>query len=428
MENWKYNKNEVHLLDIEPRGLQRRGTTYLFLFFFLVFLLAGLISFNQVVTGAVTVTSRNPPVEIKVKRDGNLSAINYRSGDTIAAGDIVAVLDNPANQIDIAYLKALLRKDTPFILSLDSLRTKFPVNLKLGTSVQAAYSRFLEEYHKIVLEKSFGENEVMEEQLLENFINKSSILTSKEEELLLMKNSLAISTENIDRHRKLHLKGVISKFDLERVELEHAEKSRQLALLKQQIIQLNADKSRIKSNHYILRNSGLRNFSLQETELVFAQQNLFNSIMEWEEEFIIKSPVEGRLSYNEVWGVHQNVEEGEVVFTVVPFRRNELLGKCIVPVKNSGQIHKGQKVFLKLDNYPYREWGMIKASVNSISEVPTRETVPAYIVYLDVDNLITSYGKELVLNQELIGTAEILLEEVTLLERIFYQFRHLWTI
>jgi biotin carboxyl carrier protein len=427
VENRKYNSSGSNPLNIEPGYLLRRGTAYMFGFFFLVLILAGIISFNQVVKGSVTLTSKNPPVEIKVKRDGKLSAIYYKPGDSIVAGDIVAVLDNPASQKDITFLKERLGKDFLKVLSLEALLTEFPVNLSLGTSLQAAYNRFLEEYHNLILENTLGHNQIMEQVLLQNIDNQGSILNSKEEEFQLMENSLSISTENINRHRQLFEKGVISKFDLEKVELEFTEKNRQYSLLKQQMIQLQADKSRAKSDLEILRSSEERKLSLQEAELVFAKQNLLNEISEWEDKNIIKSPVAGRLSYNQVWGVHQNVEEGEVVFTIVPFMRKDLLGKCIVPVQNSGQINKGQKVYLKLDNYPYREWGMIKASVKSISEVPSRAEVPAYIVYLDVDSLVTSYGKELILHQELIGTAEIVLEEVTLLKRIFYQFRQLWT-
>ena len=427
MENRKYNRNGSNPLNIEPGYLLRRGTAYMFVFFFLVLLLAGIISFNQVVKGSVTLTSQNPPVEIKVKRHGKLSAIYYKPGDSIVAGDIVAVLDNPANQKDIIFLKERLGKDFLKVLSLEALLTEFPVNLSLGTSLQAAYNRFLEEYHNLILENTLGHNQIMEQGLLQNIDNQGSILNSKEEEFQLMENSLSISTENINRHRQLFEKGVISKFDLEKVELEFTEKNRQYSLLKQQMFQLQADKSRAKNDLEILRTSEERKLSLQEAELVFAQQNLLNEISEWEDKNIIKSPVEGRLSYNQVWGEHQNVEEGEVVFTIVPYMRKDLLGKCIVPVQNSGQIIRGQKVYLKLDNYPYREWGMIKASVKSISEVPSKAEVPAYIVYLDVDSLVTSYGKELILHQELIGTAEIVLEEVTLLKRIFYQFRQLWT-
>ncbi len=426
-ESREYHKTGSNPLEIEPGYLLRRGTVYIFIFFLLVLLLAALVSFNQVVKGTVTVTSKNPPVEIKAKKDGKLTTIFYKPGDSIAVGDIVAVLDNPANQRDVAYLKEGVMKDFPQILSLDALITEFPVSLNLGTSLQAAYNRFLEDYHTVILESTLGQNKAIEQQLLQNIFNQGSILNSKEEEFYLMENSLSISTSNIKRHRQLYEKGVISKFDLEKIELQHTEKNRENSLLKQQMIQLKADKSRAKGDLEILRTSGERKLSLQEAALVFSRQNLLNGINEWEDENIIKSPIAGRLSINQVWGEHQNIMEGEVVFTIVPFTRNDLLGKCIVPAQNSGQISRGQLVYLKLDNYPYREWGMIKASVNSISEVPSRETVPSYVVYLDVDSLVTSYGKELLFHQELIGTAEIILEEVTLIERVFYQFRQLWT-
>ncbi len=424
--NIKYNWNGSNPLHIEPGYIIRSGTAYIFIFFFLALLLAGIISFNQVVKGAVTVTSKNPPVEIKVKRDGKLSSLFFKPGDSIAIGDIVAVLDNPANQKDVAYLKAKLIKDTLGILSMEALITEFPVSLSLGTSLQVSYKKFLEVYHTVILENTLGQNQTIELQILQNIFNQGSILDSKDEEFQMLETSLSISKENVNRHRQLYKKGVISKFDLEKIELEHADKNRQHSLLKQQMIQLQAGKSMAKSDLEILRISEERKLSLQEAELLFARQNLLIGISEWEDENIIKSPVEGKLSFNQVWGEHQNIESGEVVFTIVPFIRKDLLGKCIVPVQNSGQIRRGQKVYLKLDNYPYREWGMIKASVNSISEVPSREIVPAYIVYLDVDSLVTSYGKKLTLHQELIGTAEIVLEEITLLERVFYQFRQLW--
>lgn len=413
-------------MEIEPGGILRWGTNFLFLIFIFTILFAGFVPFNQVVKGTVTVTSKNPPAEIKVKRAGKLAAINFQPGDSIAAGDIVAVLENTGSAGDMAYLKQRLTEDASIRISYGSLVTDFPLDLELGASVQPAYNQFLDEYQKSILEASFNENKVMEGQLQDNIRNQSSILTSKEEEFILMEDALAISTKNIDRHRKLYSKGVISLADLEKVELEHTEMSRQYVLLRQQILQLEADKSKAISNLEILQHSALRKISQSKAELGFAQRSLLNSIMEWEDLYTIKSPIDGKLSYNEVWNEHQNVEEGEMVFTVVPYSRNEFLGKGIVPVKNAGKIRKGQEVYLKLDNYPYTDWGVVKARVNSISEVPSREIIPSYVIYLDVENLTTSYGKKLVLTQELIGTAEILLDKVTLMDRIFYQFRHIW--
>ena len=426
MESWRSYKIRSNPLEMEPGLFLRWGTTMLFIIFLLIVLLAGFVPFNQVVKGTVTVTSKNPPAEIKVKRTGKISALHFHQGDSLAAGDIIAVLESMAEPKDVAYLKEKLKESLPALLSLESLITEYPSDLKLGASIQPNYHKFLEEYQKIILESAFNENEVLEVQLQDDIRNKVSILKSKEEELVLMENVLSVSMKNLDRHRKLHLKGVISRADLEKIELEHTEKERQYSLIKQQVILLNAEKNRTRSNLEILHNTGYNKISQNKAEISFAQQNLLNSIREWEEEYSIKSPIEGKLSYNDVWNQYQNVEEGEVVFTVVPYNRCEYLGRCIIPAKNAGQIKKGQKVFLKLENYPYRQWGTIEARVNSISQVPTREIIPAYVIYLDVDNLTTSYGKDLIFNQELIGAAEILLQEVTLFERVFYQFRYLW--
>ncbi|WP_373055466.1 HlyD family secretion protein [Zunongwangia sp. H14] len=426
MESWNTYKTRRNPLNNEPGGLLRWGTTFLGLFFLLIIIFAALVPFNQVVKGTVTITSKNPPAEIKVKRAGKLAAINFQSGDSIAVGDVIAVLENTGTFSDIVYLKQELMKDVSEISSFESLVTEFPAYLKLGPSVQPAYNKFLEEYQEKILQNSFNEDKAMEVQVQDNIRNQASILKYKEEELLLIKNALAVSLRNMERHRNLYSKGVISQAELEKVELEHAEKNRQYVLLKQQILQLNADKGRATSNLEILQHSGSRKINKNKTNFVFAKQNLQNSIEEWEDEYAIKSPIDGKLTYNEVWNENQNVEEGEVVFTVVPYSKNKFLGKCIVPVKNAGQIRNGQQVYLKLDNYPSTEWGIVKAKVNSVSQVPSRGLAPSYVIYLDVENLSTSYGKELVLSQELIGTAEILLERVTLLERIFYQFRHIW--
>src|SRR5690606_31625987 len=123
----------------------------------------------------------------------------------------------------------------------------------------------------------------------------------------------------------------------------------------------------------------------------------------------------------------QSVDKGELVFVVVPFNNNNLIGRCKIPIRNSGKIIKGQTTYLKIENYPYREWGMVKAEVESFSNIPGLDN-EEYLVFLKIDNLTTSYGKKLEFNRELIGEAEIILEETTIIERIFYQFRHLWSI
>ncbi|XLS29903.1 hypothetical protein ACJD0Z_03555 [Flavobacteriaceae bacterium M23B6Z8] len=49
-----------------------------------------------------------------------------------------------------------------------------------------------------------------------------------------------------------------------------------------------------------------------------------------------------------------------------------------------------------------------------------------YKFHIDIEGLTTSYEKEIDFNQEMQGTAEIVVEELTVLQRIFYQLREIF--
>jgi len=406
----------------------RWGTVLVFLFFIFSIILASIFSFNEVIEGSVIITSRNPPVQILSKKTGKISSINYQSGDSIAEGAVLAIIENPASEKDIAYLKNKLPAAISMLTSIDALNAEFPLQLNLGNSIQPFYNVFLSTYQKLILESSLREGIILQMQLKDQLSNQNLSLKNKKEELLLAKQSLNILEVNFKRHQKLLSRGVISQLDLERVENEFLNEKRQYHFQEQQLNQIILDKNSIEKDQQLVKNSDFKSVSIQEAELILARQDLLNEISEWEENFLLKSPIEGRLSYNDVWGKFQNVKSGEAIFTVAPYERQDLIGKCDIPIRNSGKIREDQKVFLKLENFPYREWGTVEASVGSISQVPRTGENLGYVVYLNIDDLTTSYGKKLEFNQELIGTAEILLEEVTVLERLFYQFRNLWSV
>lgn len=378
------------------------------------------------VEGNVIITSRNPPVQILSKKAGKITSINYQSGDSVVEGAILAIIENPASERDITYLKDKLPATISMLTTIDGLNTEFPRQLNLGNSIQPFYNVFLSTYQKLILESSFGEGIILQVQLKNELSNQSLSVKNKREELLLAEQSLNILQVNFQRHQKLLSKGVISQLDLERVENEFLNEKRQFHFQEQQLNQIILARNSIEKDQQLVKNSDFKNESIQEGELILARQNLLNEIFEWEENYLLKSPIGGRLSYNDVWGKFQNVQAGEAVFTVVPHERQHLIGKCDIPIKNSGKVRKDQRVFLKLENFPSREWGTVEARVGSISQVPRPGENPGYIVYLSIDDLNTSYGKKLEFNQDLVGTAEILLEEVTVLERLFYQFKNLW--
>lgn len=108
----------------------------------------------------------------------------------------------------------------------------------------------------------------------------------------------------------------------------------------------------------------------------------------------------------------------------MPKERETLIGRLTVPSTNSGKVKPGQKVLIKLDNYQFQEFGIVEGRVRNMSSVPDKDGN----YYVDVSlpkGLITSYNKKLSFDKELKGNAEIVTQDLRLIERFFYQFRKL---
>ncbi|MHA6280813.1 HlyD family efflux transporter periplasmic adaptor subunit [Salinimicrobium sp. CAU 1759] len=332
-----------------------------------------------------------------------------------------------ADEKDIAFLVSNLQSNKPEPGTLEELNHNFPAALSLGTLIQPYYSTFLNLYQQIILDESLNNEFILEKGLNDQIRNQERAILNKEAELVMANQAVFLVNGNLQRHQNLYSKGILSKVDLEKVEMESLAEERQIQFLEQQLNELVSVLKGLEYRQQLSKNMEFRNASLQKSELSLARQDLLNAIAQWEELYLFKSPIQGTLTFFDVWGKFQNLKPGEDIFTITPFGSQILIAKCSLPVANSGKLQKGQKGVIKLKNYPFREWGVLKARVETISGISRKGEEPGYVVYLKMDDLVTSYGKKLDFEQELLGTAEIILEETTVLGRIFNDFRHLWS-
>jgi HlyD family secretion protein len=80
-------------------------------------------------------------------------------------------------------------------------------------------------------------------------------------------------------------------------------------------------------------------------------------------------------------------------------------------------------VNIKLSGYPYLEYGIVRGIVKSKSLVPSGD---AYVIDIALPNgLTTLYGKPLDFTQNMQGTAEIITEDIRLLQKIVNPFRYM---
>jgi HlyD family secretion protein len=143
----------------------------------------------------------------------------------------------------------------------------------------------------------------------------------------------------------------------------------------------------------------------------------------WENNYLLISPIDGVVSFTRFWSANQSVLKDEPVINIVPLETGIFLGRINLKMQRSGKVKTGQIVNIKLSGYPYLEYGMVRGIVKSKSLVPTGD---AYIIEIELPNgLSTLYGTKLDFTQNMQGSAEIITEDVRLLQKIINPFRHL---
>jgi multidrug resistance efflux pump len=130
------------------------------------------------------------------------------------------------------------------------------------------------------------------------------------------------------------------------------------------------------------------------------------------------SPIAGIVNQMGIWSNNQNVTAGETVFTVVPAGQDSPKGKAMLPIQGAGKVREGQRVNVRINNFPDQEFGYLVGKVVSISSVPTAEGV--YVVEVDFpDGMMTNYDRVLPISRQMQGTADIITDDLRLMERFF---------
>lgn len=153
---------------------------------------------------------------------------------------------------------------------------------------------------------------------------------------------------------------------------------------------------------------------IHETELNHAVAQLAIALDEWEKTYLPSSPTDGKVAFMQLWKEGQYVNAGETMFVVVPHGDSEFMGKALLPMQGAGKVRTGQHAVVRLAGFPEQEYGGLEGKVVSISPVPNEEGN-----YVAEIGLIRMPDKQPPLLKVMNGTAEIIVREQSLLERLF---------
>ena len=122
------------------------------------------------------------------------------------------------------------------------------------------------------------------------------------------------------------------------------------------------------------------------------------------------------MALHKVWADYQYVTTGTEVMAVLP-NRTRLLGRIELGQQNSGKVLVGQRVNVMLDGYPFREFGVLCGTVQSIAPITQGGL---YVVYVSFsgDELRSSFGRRFEFKDGMQGSADIITDDLRLIERI----------
>lgn len=407
-----------------PHKLIRYGISVICGIVLLLFVGCFFFKYPDIVTGEVTITTQKPPVWLIARSSGYIKELRCIDNQMINKGDLIAVIDNTAKTDDVLFIDSILNKviisDTLFYVP-SFLSTK---TYELG-DIQSNFSSFigaavnLNDFLSINLTKQ--EQKSIEKQIY----GRVDFSKSLETQLELKNKELILAKEDLERDKQLLKKGVISKSEFN--------SSEQIFLNLQQSYQQLKSSILSESVSSVQINETLKKLSLQYSqdknqfvsEFLSTKRELSSAIELWKKNYLLISSIDGRITFNSYWQKDQFIENGKKVFAVVSDESNEMIGKISIPSSGMGKVKKGQSVNLKINGYPYLQFGIVKAKITNISLV-TNENGNYTVEVKLINGLLTTTNRVLDFKGELFGEAEIITDDRSLGQRFVDPLLHIW--
>lgn len=415
MNKIELRSNEINeILGKPPKWIVRWGITAIFSVVGILLIGSFVFKYPVMVNAGVIITTKNPPAALVAKTSGKIQELYFIQNEQLSEGDMIAVIENPANTSSVISLEKALTSIADTEPSLFNFS-------QLG-DIQAAYTSFKENWQQLHNFNSlqFIPNKITS--LQKELIGYREYRKQLETQKNITQQQLALLKKQYLRDSSLMNKEVIAEADMEQSMgklLNQEMAGEQInTLIKQtdiSILQLERQINELRIQQKETENLLTTNFN-QSVE------QLHNSIEIWKERYTLISPIAGKLDLAEVWGENQAVQAGQRICSVIPHEVGDTIARLALPMANAGKVKKGQRVNIKLNSYPFMEYGIVEGKIETINQVPSQNI---YMVEASLPKgLITFYGTKLDFSQEMSGQAEIVTEDLRLIEKVFNPIKY----
>ena len=408
-----YSEEVQEIMGRIPGWVVRWGLIVLFFLFLLIMGITWFVRYPETISAPIVLTTLNPPADLIARSSNKIEYILVKDGASVKKDDVVAVLYNTGDFRSVLELENILLQkgeDWKLYFSKDFLRKDY----SLG-ELQSYYIQFVKQclLYDHYLQTDFT---VQKQKLIEaNIVKTQQTIESQNQQMSLLKKDMEFENRNLERDSLLLHSEALTPADYERTRQSVLQK--QIALLSQNTVITSTEANLINMEQQLLelqiqRDNETTNYQVQLSE---AREQLLMQINLWKEKYILQSPIEGKVTFTKYWSSNQNVISGERLASVVPDDSLQIIGKMYIPSQGFAKVKPGQIVNVKLNGFPYMEYGILKGKIHSLSSIPEVEGYAAEVAF--EKGLISSYNTRLKFIQQMDGTGDIITKDQRLLER-----------
>jgi HlyD family secretion protein len=382
-----------------------------------------------VVKGRVTITTPTPPVRLVARAGGEVAQVFAPDGAAVKAGQPVLLLRSPASYADVQALSASLaalesalgRGEPPPAVALDRPLALGPLQSPFS-ALRQAYSDYLLAHDEAFYARRLAGARAQVSELERLRAQLQAQQTLQEEQLVLAGRARERTRQMVAQRLAATIDG--DKAEDEYLQRRYAVENGRTSLINNEV-QLNTQRAALLELEQRRSDEGARG----AVALGNAAHALRAAIGAWEQENVLRAPVDGTVSFFRELSANQFVAASEPLVAVIPAARG-MLARVTLSGLGAGKVVPGQRVIIRLDGYPYREYGTVEGRVAKISQLAfQKDSRSPEVTYLaDVTlprGLSTSYNRTLQFRQEMVGEADVVAEDLRLIERVFHNLRAL---
>jgi len=397
-----------------PHWLVRWGITAFFGVLGLVLLSAAVIKYPEVIHAPLRLTAVNAPQSLESRISGKLVKITVENNCDVKEGKVLAWLESTARHQEVLRLSETVDAMRVWLMDgsphrLSGLDIKQFTNLG---EVQNAFQGFEQAYREFVSFLPGGFYTHQRDILLKELAYTKDLLEQLHAQKVIQQEDYNLARREVEAQRQLAEGDHISPMELARAEAELSAKRLPLQQTESAII--NNFVSQIAKEREIMELD--KRIEEQSSMFLQALNSLRSVIDEWKNQYLVTAPYDGRVVFAGILQENQSLAAGQQLFYIQP-ENTSFFGELMVSQASFGKIEVGQSVQVRFSGYPYHEFGSVFGRVDYFSDFPVRDSLFFAKVSFP-DGLVSSYGREITPRNGMTGQAEIITQDMRLLERV----------